>query len=122
MKKNFLLTWSAIIFICLSGFTPNKAPVTKKQSSPAQLAWIYSNYEETRGCPGQHYVARDLEPGDTVTWYRWIQSNPEIPLVYMGSSIDLYYDFDPFDIIILVVNEGGENEYSTGEWIKECWY
>lgn len=121
MKKNFLVTWCVLIVICLSGFAPNKLPAAAKQPS-SQLAWIYSNHEETRGCPGQHYVARDLEPGDTVTWYRWPQSNPNIPYQYLGSSIDLYYDLDPFDMIILVINEGGENEYSTGEWVKECWY
>jgi hypothetical protein len=120
MKKNMLLTWSAVIVICLSGFAPNRAPVAKKKQRVSQMAWIWSNYEEAKGCPGQHYQARDLEPGDQINWYRWPQSNPEYPLEYMGSSVDLYFDLEEYDMIILEVIPASEEMYSTGEWIKPC--
>lgn len=116
MKKQLFWTLCVILTVSISSISMTPAPRT------TGLAWIWSNYEEYRDCPGQEYAANDLEPGDTVTWYRWPNSNPSIPLEYLGSSVNLYYDFGDYDMVILVVNEGLENEYRVEEWVKPCWW
>ena len=118
MKEKNVLSAMVVLFFVLTGFTHTPSATASKNVRGDNSAWISSPYE-FRACPGQSYTAMSLEPGDTIGWYV-DYANPSYPSQYLGSSTTLYWELEPYDLIILRVNEGTENEYEYSEYAQPC--